>query len=67
VGTPTAFTDGAVERRGEVVDTGLERRRSAALATHAQPLPAVLDHLMQMSTVHGGRDDTVIRGLRWTS
>jgi hypothetical protein len=56
-----------VERRGEVVDTGLERRRSAALATDAPPLPAVLDHLVQMSTVHGERDDTVIRGLRWTS
>jgi hypothetical protein len=65
--TLLAFTDGAVERRGEVIDTGLERLRSAAAAADAQPLPEVLDHLMQMPTVKGGRDDTVILGLRWTS
>jgi Stage II sporulation protein E (SpoIIE)/Histidine kinase-like ATPase domain len=65
--TLLAFTDGAVERRGEVLDTGLERLRSTADAAGAQPLPTVLDRLMQMPTVNGGRDDTVILGLRWTS
>ena len=30
--TLLAFTDGAVERRGEVIDTGLERLRSTAAA-----------------------------------
>ena len=30
--TLLAFTDGAVERRGEVIDTGLERLRSTAVA-----------------------------------
>jgi serine phosphatase RsbU (regulator of sigma subunit)/type II secretory pathway pseudopilin PulG len=65
--TLLAFTDGAVERRGEVIDTGLERLRSAAAAADAQPLPSVLDHLMQIPTGNGGRDDTVILGLRWTS
>jgi serine phosphatase RsbU (regulator of sigma subunit) len=63
--TLLAFTDGAVERRGEVIDTGLERLRSAAAAADGQPLPTVLDRLMQPSTVAGGRDDTVILGLRW--
>jgi serine phosphatase RsbU (regulator of sigma subunit) len=65
--TLLAFTDGAVERRGEIIDTGLERLRSTAAAAQAQPLTAVLDRLMQMPTDNGGRDDTVILGLRWTS
>jgi hypothetical protein len=65
--TLLAFTDGAVERRGEVIDTGLERLRSTAAATVAQPLPTVLDRLMELPTVKGGRDDTVILGLRWTT
>ncbi|MGZ4571569.1 MAG: SpoIIE family protein phosphatase [Blastococcus sp.] len=65
--TLLAFTDGAVERRGEVIDTGLERLRTTVLAAAARPLPAVLDELMQIPTVSGGRDDTVILGLRWTS
>jgi serine phosphatase RsbU (regulator of sigma subunit) len=64
--TLLAFTDGAMERRGEDLDTGLERLRSTAALAGAQPLPAVLDRLMQMATA-GGRDDTVILGLRWTS
>jgi hypothetical protein len=65
--TLLAFTDGAVERRGEVIDTGLERLRSTAAGAAGQPLPTVLDGLMQMPNVNGGRDDTVILGLRWTS
>ncbi|MBW8765897.1 MAG: serine/threonine-protein phosphatase [Geodermatophilales bacterium] len=65
--TLLAFTDGAVERRGEVIDTGLERLRTTAAAADTQPLPTVLDRLMQMPTVKGGTDDTVILGLRWTS
>ena len=64
--TLLAFTDGAVERRGEVIDTGLERLRSTAAAADGQSLPAVLDRLMATSA-QGGRDDTVILGLRWGS
>jgi hypothetical protein len=68
-GTTTllAFTDGAVERRGEVIDTGLERLRSTAAGAAGDPLPAVLDRLMQIPTASGGQDDTVILGLRWTT
>jgi serine phosphatase RsbU (regulator of sigma subunit) len=65
--TLLAFTDGAVERRREDIDTGLERLRSTAVAADALPLPAVLDRLMQIPTDNGGRDDTVILGLRWTT
>jgi serine phosphatase RsbU (regulator of sigma subunit)/anti-sigma regulatory factor (Ser/Thr protein kinase) len=65
--TLLAFTDGAVERRGEDIDTGLERLRSTAAAAGGQLLPAVLDRLMDATTAQGGRDDTVILGLRWTT
>jgi anti-sigma regulatory factor (Ser/Thr protein kinase) len=65
--TLLAFTDGAIERRGEIIDTGLERLRSTAAAAAGQPLPAVLDRLMDATAAEGGRDDTVILGLRWTT
>jgi serine phosphatase RsbU (regulator of sigma subunit)/anti-sigma regulatory factor (Ser/Thr protein kinase) len=64
--TLLAFTDGAVERRGEIIDTGLERLRSTAAAAGDRPLPTVLDRLMDATSAQGGRDDTVILGLRWT-
>lgn len=64
--TLLAFTDGAVERRGEILDTGLDRLRSAAAAAADRPLAEMLDHLMQTQTAPGSRDDTVILGLRWT-
>jgi serine phosphatase RsbU (regulator of sigma subunit)/anti-sigma regulatory factor (Ser/Thr protein kinase) len=65
--TLLAFTDGAVERRGEDIDTGLERLRSTAASAGGQLLPAVLDRLMDATAAQGGRDDTVILGLRWTT
>jgi serine phosphatase RsbU (regulator of sigma subunit) len=64
-GTLLAFTDGLVERRGEVIDTGLARLRDAA-SSNGQPLEAVLDELMKAVTADGGKDDTVLVGLRWT-
>jgi hypothetical protein len=64
--TLLAFTDGAVERRGEVIDTGLERLRATAAAADGEPLATLLDRLMAIPDVAGGRDDTVILGLRWT-
>jgi len=63
--TLLAFTDGAVERRGEVLDTGLERLRSTAAGAGALPLADLLDRLMAASAEGDGRDDTVILGLRW--
>jgi hypothetical protein len=64
-GTLLAFTDGLVERRGEVVDTGLDRLRAATAALDGQPLPQALDGLMRVLDVDGGGDDTVLLGLRW--
>jgi hypothetical protein len=65
-GTLLAFTDGLIERRGEVIDTGLDRLRAAAAARDPQPLPRVLDELMEALDVEGGGDDTVLLGMRWT-
>jgi hypothetical protein len=66
-GTATllAFTDGLVERSGEVIDTGLDRLARAA--TDSRPLAELLDHLVQTLTADSGKDDTVLLGMRWTS
>lgn len=64
--TLLAYTDGLVERRDEVIDTGLDRLREAAAQAADQPLEALVDHLMEQLTADGGKDDTVLMGLRWT-
>ncbi|WP_448625482.1 PP2C family protein-serine/threonine phosphatase [Geodermatophilus sp. URMC 64] len=63
--TLLAFTDGAVERSGEDIDTGLERLRSAAAARENEPLEPMLDDLLRTLTAEGRKDDTVLLGLRW--
>jgi serine phosphatase RsbU (regulator of sigma subunit) len=65
--TLLAFTDGAVERRGETIDTGLERLRAAAVSVGSRPLEAMLDDVLGLLSHDGGKDDTVLLGLRWTS
>jgi hypothetical protein len=64
-GTLLAFTDGLVERRGEVVDTGVDRLAAAAVAREGQELAPLLDELMAALTPAGAQDDTVLVGLRW--
>jgi serine phosphatase RsbU (regulator of sigma subunit) len=64
--TLLAFTDGLVERRREVIDIGLQRLTAAAAATHGAPLEQQLDDVMHRLADDGGRDDTVLVGLRWT-
>jgi serine phosphatase RsbU (regulator of sigma subunit) len=62
--TLVAFTDGLVERRDEVVDTGLERLRKAATAQRL-PLDDLVDRLpgdLAFATHH---DDTAIVGIQW--
>jgi serine phosphatase RsbU (regulator of sigma subunit) len=59
------YTDGLVERRGEVLDRGLERLQRAA-AAGAQPLEQMLDRVVDDLTYDGAKDDTVIVGMRWT-
>ena len=64
-GTLLAFTDGLVERRNEVIDTGLERLRLAA-AADGQPIEEYVDSVMQALTADGAKDDTVLMAMRWT-
>jgi len=62
--TLLAFTDGLVERRGEELDRGLERLRTAATADH-QGLPELLGTLVAELRHGPSEDDTAIVGLRW--
>ena len=61
-----AYTDGLVERRGEIIDVGMERLR-AAVASPAESLDGCLDRLVDTMVPSGARDDTAILGLRWTT
>lgn len=64
--TLLAFTDGLVERRGEQLDTGLERLRNSALR-RTLTLPELLGKLVADLTAGEAKDDIAIVGLRWTS
>jgi hypothetical protein len=61
-----AFTDGLVERRGEIIDVGLERLRSLVVGT-----PLVLDDLLSKVVDEmrdgGFNDDMAILAVKWTS
>ena len=64
--TLIAFTDGLVERRGEVLDVGLARLRETA--TNAElPLEDLLLELAHGLASEGHHDDTAIVGIRWQS
>ncbi|NEK85070.1 serine/threonine-protein phosphatase [Blastococcus saxobsidens] len=63
--TMLAFTDGAVERRGETIDTGLDRLRTAAGGVVSRPLDGMLDDLLGALVSPGNKDDTVLLGVRW--
>jgi serine phosphatase RsbU (regulator of sigma subunit) len=64
--TLIAFTDGLVERRGEVLDVGLARLRDAATDT-ALALEDLLLELAHGLASEGHHDDTAIVGIRWQS
>ncbi len=63
-GTLIAFTDGAIERKGEDIDVGLERLRVAAIGPD-EPVGASLDRLLAAVVPDAADDDVVIVGLRW--
>jgi serine phosphatase RsbU (regulator of sigma subunit) len=61
-----AFTDGLVERRGEVIDVGLARLRR--LATQRRlTLEDLLSRLEQDLTTEDHHDDTAMVGIQWQS
>jgi len=62
--TLVAFTDGLVERRGEVIDTGLARLQGAA-AGNGESLEDLIAKLPQELASDGHHDDTAIVGIQW--
>jgi serine phosphatase RsbU (regulator of sigma subunit) len=62
--TLIAFTDGLVERRGEVLDVGLARLRDAATGPRLA-LDDVLAKLARDLASEDHTDDTAIVGIRW--
>ena len=64
--TLIAFTDGLVERRGELLDVGLARLREAATGV-ARALEDLLSELALGLASEDHHDDTAIVGIRWQS
>jgi serine phosphatase RsbU (regulator of sigma subunit) len=63
-GTLLAYTDGLVERRGENLDVGRERLRTAALDTRGS-VDDMLTRVLDQAIPTGSADDTAILGIRW--
>jgi len=59
-----AFTDGLVERRGEVLDAGLARLRDAATGQHLA-LDDLLTQLAHDLASEDHTDDTAMVGIQW--
>jgi serine phosphatase RsbU (regulator of sigma subunit) len=64
-GTLVAFTDGLVERRGEVIDVGLGQLREVVTRGDGKALPELLSAAVTELTPQGSGDDIAILGLRW--
>jgi len=62
--TLLAYTDGLVERRGEILDIGLEDLRQSVIRSD-RPLDRVLSDVVEELTSKGSDDDIAILGLRW--
>jgi serine phosphatase RsbU (regulator of sigma subunit)/type II secretory pathway pseudopilin PulG len=62
--TLIAFTDGLVERRGEMLDAGLARLQAAATA-RSRGLDELVAALGRDLASEGPQDDTAILGIRW--
>jgi Stage II sporulation protein E (SpoIIE) len=63
-----AYTDGLVERRGELLDVGLERLRAAAIE-HGEVTRAatLLDTVARTLATSTHADDVALLALRWTN
>jgi serine phosphatase RsbU (regulator of sigma subunit)/type II secretory pathway pseudopilin PulG len=64
-GTLLAFTDGLVERKGEVIAIGLAQLRDAVTSGDDKPLTQLLSDVVAQLTPQGSDDDIAILGLRW--
>jgi serine phosphatase RsbU (regulator of sigma subunit) len=65
--TLLAFTDGLVERRGEVIDEGLARLRELSREDSDRPLPQYVRELFGRLAPEHSHDDVAILALRWQS
>jgi hypothetical protein len=63
--TLLAFTDGLIERRGQSIDEGMERLRSAAVVRPGVPLDRLLSEILSEMMPDGSDDDIAILGVRW--
>jgi serine phosphatase RsbU (regulator of sigma subunit) len=63
-GTLLAFTDGLVERRGQLIDVAIEQLKKAASASY-DSLADMLDNVLDELGNDGFDDDTAILGVRW--
>jgi serine phosphatase RsbU (regulator of sigma subunit) len=61
--TLIGFTDGLVERRGETLDVGLERLRTAAAG--ALELEQLVARILDDLASEDAHDDTAILAIRW--
>jgi serine phosphatase RsbU (regulator of sigma subunit) len=58
------YTDGAIERRGERLDVGMQRLRDVSLGVDG-PLEEFLDRIVSGVLADGAADDTALLGVRW--
>jgi serine phosphatase RsbU (regulator of sigma subunit) len=63
-GTMLVFTDGLVERRGEGLDVGFERLRTATTDVEGS-LEELLTKIVHDVTYDDSEDDTAVLGIRW--
>jgi serine phosphatase RsbU (regulator of sigma subunit) len=63
-GTLLAFTDGLIERRGQILDVGFERLRQTA-TDGPSSLELLLDHVVTDLVQDGADDDTALLGASW--
>jgi serine phosphatase RsbU (regulator of sigma subunit) len=61
--TMLAFTDGLIERRGEVIDVGLERLRASV--PHDSSLDDIITTVIETMAPDGPKDDIALIGMRW--
>ncbi len=63
-GTVIGYTDGLVERRGEVLDVGLDRLQAEAGRTDA-PLAELVTRIVEGLGTETGGDDVAVLAIRW--
>ena len=59
------YTDGLVERRGEVIDVGIDRLAEAFAAADGQDLEALCDEVLERMVAAGAEDDVALVAVRF--